>query len=70
VLALPSRPLFFVRRPGQSASEFLAALAGSELGASAMDIACFLRRADALDMVEFLNALEAALVLGGQRPEV
>lgn len=59
-LALPSGPVFFVRRPGQSAAEFVAALAGPGLGASAEDVVTFLRGADALDMAEFMEGLEAA----------
>jgi hypothetical protein len=58
VLALPSGRVFFVRRSGQSAAEFLALLAGPRLGLGARDIASFLRSADALDMTEFLEELE------------
>jgi hypothetical protein len=56
-LALPSGPEFFVRRPGQSCAEFITALAGSRLGLSERDISSFLRGADALDIVEFLEEL-------------
>lgn len=70
VLALPSGPTFFVRRPGQSAAEFLAALAGPGLGLSAPDIASFLRGADSLDMVEFMEELEAASELSSNRRDV
>jgi hypothetical protein len=66
-LALPSGPVFFVRRPGQSAAELIAALAGPGLGASAKDIASFLRGADRLDLVEFMDELEAAAGLRGRR---
>jgi hypothetical protein len=69
VLALPSGPRFFVRRPDQSAAEFLAALAGPKLGATARDIASFLRDADPLDMVEFLEELEAASGPLGHPPD-
>jgi hypothetical protein len=50
--------VFFVRRPGQSAAEFLAAMAGAGLGTSARDIASFMRGADSLDMVEFMAEVE------------
>jgi hypothetical protein len=59
-LALPSGPVFFVRRPGQSAAEFLAVLGGPSFGASAHDIDSLLRSADSLDIVEFLQELDAA----------
>jgi len=65
-LALPSGPVFFVRRPGQSVAELIAALAGPGLGASARDIASFLRGADELDKVEFMEELEAAAGLRGR----
>jgi len=57
-LAFPSGPAFFVRRPGDSASKFIAVLAGERLRASEADIASFLRAADSLDMVEFMAELE------------
>jgi hypothetical protein len=67
-LALPSGPKFFIRRPGQSPAEFLAALVGPALGLSATEIASFLRDADLLDMVEFLAEVEAS-ELFNPRPE-
>jgi hypothetical protein len=63
VLAMPSGPVFFVRRSGQSAAEFIAMLAGPTLGASAAGIASFLRDADGLDLVEFMAELESVLTL-------
>ena len=66
-LALPSGPKFFVRRPGQSAAEFLAVVAGPALGASARDIGSFLRGANLHEVVEFLNELEAAAAPGCPR---
>jgi hypothetical protein len=39
---------------------FVAELAGARLGASANDIAVFLRGADSLDMVELLMELDSA----------
>jgi hypothetical protein len=59
-LGFPSGAIFFVRRPGHSAAEFIVALAGPRLGASEADVASFLRQADRLDMVEFMSELEAA----------
>jgi hypothetical protein len=59
-IALPSGSVYYVRRPDQSVEEFVAALAGPVLGTSAEDIARFLRCADSLDLVEFLEELEAA----------
>jgi hypothetical protein len=56
-IAASSGSVFFVRRPGQSAAEFLATLAGSGLAASEQDIASFLEEADFLDLVEFLYEL-------------
>lgn len=63
-------PCFFVRRPGQTPAQFLALLAGEGLGASAEDIAEFLRDADSLEKVEFLLELELAMGLpdGAQDP--
>jgi hypothetical protein len=67
-VAFPSGTAFFVRRPGQSTAEFLAVLAGPRLGVSERSIAAFLRGADSLDMVEFMQELEAVLELtGGSR---
>jgi hypothetical protein len=62
-LTFPSGAIFFVRRPGHSAAEFIFVLAGARLGASEADVSSFLRRADLLDMVEFMMELEAGLEL-------
>jgi len=61
--------VFFVRRPDQSAAEFLATLAGPGLAASEQDIASFLEDADFLDMVEFLTELEGSTRLFGCPPD-
>jgi hypothetical protein len=66
-LALPSGPAFFIRRPHQSAGDFLAALAGPAIDASARDIDSFLRGADSFDIVEFFEELEAASESPGGR---
>jgi hypothetical protein len=59
-LTFPSGPAFFIRRPGQSAAEFLTLLGGPALGASARDIDALLGSADSFDLVEFLSELAAA----------
>jgi hypothetical protein len=66
-LAFPSGTAFYIRRPGQSAAEFLTLLAGPALGASVLDIDVFLRSADSFDIVEFLGELEAASESLGRR---
>ena len=68
-LSLPSGPTFFVRRPGQSCAEFIAALAGPAVGVSARDIALLLQDADPFDIVEFLAELETASGPLGQPPD-
>jgi hypothetical protein len=50
--------VLFARRPGQSAVEFINALAG--LALSELDIASSLRGADSLDLIEFTMDIEAA----------
>jgi hypothetical protein len=62
-LALPPVPVFLVRRPSQSAPEFIAALVGPRPGVSAGDVTCFLRNADSLDLVEFLDEIAVAAAL-------
>jgi hypothetical protein len=52
--------VFFVRRPGQSAVEFIKTLAGPGLGLSERDRVSSLRGADSLDLIEFLMEIEAA----------
>ena len=59
-LALPSGPVFFVRRPGQSAAEFLDALVGPGLGLSHADLVSSLQGADSLDLVELMVEIETA----------
>jgi hypothetical protein len=66
-VALPTAPIFFVRRPDESVAEFVSALAGRALGASEHDIASFLRDADSLDMIEFWEELRGALGSFGNR---
>jgi hypothetical protein len=68
-LALPSGPAFFVRRPDQSAAEFLAVLAGPTAMASARDIEAFLSSADSFDMAEFLGELHEALQSKGRHSD-
>jgi hypothetical protein len=54
-------PVFLPRRPGQSPSDFLAALAGPRLGLSADEMAAALAGADDLDLVELVMEIEEAL---------
>ena len=68
-LAASSGSVFFVRRPDESAAEFLAALAGPSLHASEQDIASFLEDGDSLDLVEFLAELEVSTELFGCPPD-
>jgi hypothetical protein len=67
-LVPPSGPVFFVRRPGQSCADFIAALAVPALGMSARQVASVLAGADSLDLVEFLAELQSAAVSLDQRP--
>jgi hypothetical protein len=59
-LALPSGPVFFIRRPGQTAAEFIDALAGPGLCLSDPDIVSSLQSADSLDLVELMVEFETA----------
>jgi hypothetical protein len=61
VLALASECVFFVRRPGQTAAEFIEALAGPEFGLSERQVGSFFKGADSLDIVELMAEMEAAL---------
>jgi hypothetical protein len=54
--------VFLVRRPEQSAAEFIAALAGPQLGLSPLNIASFLRSADQFDLFELLEEAASASV--------
>jgi hypothetical protein len=56
--------LFFLRRPGQSPYRFLAELAGPLDGVSADEMEAMLKRADALDLVEVVMDVEAAIRSG------
>jgi hypothetical protein len=60
VLALASERVFFVRRPGQSATEFIESLAGPGLDLSEPEVVSFLKGADSLDIVELIAEIEAA----------
>jgi hypothetical protein len=59
-LPLASGPTFFVRRPGQTFHEVLAAWASPRLGVPAEEIEWTLRSADSLDIVEFVMEVENA----------
>ena len=59
-VAFPSGPVFFVRRPGQSAAEFIEALAGRGLGLSQPEIVSCWQGADSLDLVELMMEIEMA----------
>lgn len=59
-LALPSGPTLFVRRPGQSAAEFIDALVGPVLGAAGTGILSPTEGADSLDLLELMAEIEAA----------
>jgi hypothetical protein len=52
--------VFFVRRPDQSAAEFLEALAGPALGLSERNIVSSWQGADSLDLVELMMEIETA----------
>jgi hypothetical protein len=67
-IALPSGPAFFIRRPGQSVAAFLSRLPGPFCAKSITAIDTFLKGADAVDVVEFLWELEAALLPLDERP--
>jgi hypothetical protein len=66
-VGLRPAPFFFVRLAGESAAEFITALAGPALGASGHEVASFLWPADSLDMIEFWEELRGALGLFGSR---
>jgi hypothetical protein len=60
-LALPSGgPTLFVRRPGQSAAEFIDALVGAVLGTAGTEIVSSLQGADPLDMLELMAEVQLA----------
>jgi hypothetical protein len=54
-------PLFFARRPGQTALGFLASLAAPLYGEPAEKLEAGLRGADDLDLVEFIQEVEEGL---------
>ena len=66
-LALNAGPVFLVRRPGQSAAEFINAL--TVLALSESDIVSSLRGADSLDLIEFTVEIEAAWKEHNRRQE-
>ncbi len=68
-IALPSAPMFFLRRPGQSAEEFLVELAAAALGMSEPDITSLMLNADSLDLLEFLAELDESFGPLGRSPE-
>jgi hypothetical protein len=65
VLDFSEGPAFFIRRPGESVYDFLAALAGRERDFSAKEIEVALKGADALDVVEFLCEVEEVVRRSG-----
>jgi hypothetical protein len=64
VLAGADGPVFFVRQPGQSRYQFLAALAGPLQGVPVEEMEVALRGADSLDLVELVLEIEEALKAG------
>jgi hypothetical protein len=69
-IALPSGPVLFIRRPGQSVAAFVSSLPGPFYGEPLAAIESFLQHADAVEMVEFLWELEAAVAPSDHRPHV
>jgi hypothetical protein len=65
VLVLSEGPTFFPRRPGESLSDLLTALAGPQLGLAAGEMEMPLKDADSLDVVEMLMEVEEAMRSGG-----
>lgn len=61
VLAGAGGPMFFPRRPGQSETNFLAALAAPLYGMSAEEVEAGLQSADSLDLVEVVMEIEEAI---------
>jgi hypothetical protein len=59
-LALPSGHVFFIRRPGQSAAEFIGGLVVPGIGVSDLDVGSYLQGADSLDLVELMVEIETA----------
>jgi hypothetical protein len=57
-------PAFFPYRPGESVSDFLADLAGPQLGLSASEIEAALKDADQFDVVEFVSEVEDVMRSG------
>jgi hypothetical protein len=64
VLDFSEGPAFFPRRPGESLYDFLAALAGGQLGFSASEIEAGLKDADEFDLAEILYDVEEVLRSG------
>src|SRR5258708_17919201 len=62
-LDLPSGPAFFVRRPGESIYDLMAAIADPSRGFTSDDLKAALKNADSLDIVEFFTELEEGLRL-------
>jgi hypothetical protein len=65
VLVGSGEPLFFLRRPGESAPRFLAALVGRLCGLSAEEMEAGLQDADCLDLAEIVLEVEEAMKSGG-----
>jgi len=60
-LVLPSSLAFFVRRPGESIYDLMAAVADPSHGFTADDLKAVLRHADSLDVAELFAHLEDRL---------
>jgi hypothetical protein len=54
--------VFFIRRPGQSSTEFIDALVGPGLGLIDLDMVSPVQGADSLDLVELMAEIKAARV--------
>jgi ribosomal protein S27AE len=61
MLAFSRGPVFFPRRPGESLSELLVALAGPALGATGSELEAALQGVDHFDLVELLCEVEDVL---------
>jgi hypothetical protein len=64
VVGFSQGPAFFLRRPGESLYDLLAALAGPQLGLSASEIKAALKDADQFDVVEFVSEVEEVVRSG------
>jgi Zn-finger nucleic acid-binding protein len=64
VLVGAKEPLFFVRQPGQSPYRFLASLTALRYGTPVDQLEAGLKRADRLDLIEWVMDVEDALRAG------